>query len=137
MDYKVIVTERGAGRFQQEILIGERHRLIADEPVAVGGDDAGPAPFDFLMASLGACTSMTVRMYAERKEWPLRKVQVALRFDRTEGDDGRRVDRIERLIILEGDLSPEQRQRLLEIANKCPTHRVLQEPLRIDSRLSE
>lgn len=136
MSYTVIVTENGRGRYQQEIVVRDRHHLIADEPQSVGGDDAGPAPYDFLMSGLGACTAMTVRMYAERKQIALKKISVALRFDKVEVE-GRKVDRIELAITLDGDLSPEERQRLLEIANKCPTHRVLEQPLRIDSRLAD
>lgn len=137
MSSTVIVEENGRGRYQQDITVGDRHRLVADEPVDNGGEDVGPAPFDFLLAGLGACTSMTVRMYAERKEWPLKHVHVALRFDKVEDENGHKVDRIERIITLEGDFTEEQRQRLLEIANKCPVHRILQSPLRIDSRLAE
>ncbi|MBS1189052.1 MAG: OsmC-like protein [Rhodocyclaceae bacterium] len=137
MSHIVVVKENGLGRYQQEIIVGDRHRLIADEPVESGGDDMGPAPFDFLMAGLGACTSMTLRMYAERKEWPLEAVSVTLRFDKVADESGHKADRIERVIALAGNLTPEQRQRLLEIADKCPTHRVLQAPLRIDSRLAE
>jgi putative redox protein len=136
MPYTVIVTGNGRGRYQQEIVVRDRHHLIADEPVSVGGDDAGPAPYDFLMAGLGACTAMTVRIYAERKAMALRNVTVALRFDKVEVD-GSKVDRIDLAITLDGDLSPAERQRLLEIANKCPTHRVLEQPLRIDSRLTD
>lgn len=136
MSNTVIVSENGRGRYQQEIVVRGTHHLIADEPTSVGGDDAGPAPFDFLMAGLGACTSMTIRMYAERKQWPLTGVGVALRMDRVEVD-GHKVERIERVITLAGELDGEQRRRLLEIAEKCPTHRVLQQPLRIDSRLAD
>jgi putative redox protein len=137
MSHTVIVRENGLGRYQQDITVGERHRLVADEPVAVGGGDVGPAPFDFLLAGLGACTAMTVRMYAERKEWPLKQVSVSLRMDKVEDESGQKMDRIDQVVTLEGDFSPEQRQRLLEIAEKCPTHRILEKPLRIDSRLSE
>lgn len=137
MSQTVIVKENGLGRYQQDIIVGDRHRLVADEPVSNGGEDIGPAPFDFLLAGLGACTSMTVRMYAERKEWPLEHVSVQLHFDKVEDENGHKIDRIERVITLEGDLSPEQRARLLEIANKCPTHKILQQPLRIDSQLAE
>lgn len=137
MSRTVIVRESGHGRYQQDIIVGDRHRLVGDEPVEVGGDDMGPAPFDFILAGLGTCTSMTVRMYAQRKEWPLKHVAVAVRLDKLEDESGHKVERIERVITLEGDLSDEQRQRLLEIANKCPTHRFLQQPARIDSRLAE
>lgn len=136
MSQTVIVSENGQGRYQQEIVVGGRHRLLADEPVDVGGDDAGPAPFDFLLAGLGACTAMTLRMYAERKQWPLRQVSVALRFEKTAGE-GRPGERIVVEITLGGELDDTQRQRLLEIAGRCPTHRVLAQPLAIESRLLE
>lgn len=131
----VSVGENGQGRYQQSVRIG-RHSLIADEPVALGGGDAGPAPYDYLLAALGACTSITLRMYAEIKKLPLTSVKVDLRHEKTE-IDGRKVDRIERSISLEGDLSPEQRQRMLEIANKCPMYRTLSSELLIDSKLTE
>lgn len=135
MSTTVIVSENGQGRYQQEVIVGGRHRLIADEPESVGGADAGPAPFDFILAGLGACTAMTLRMYAERKEWPLAGVSVELSLDKVEVD-GKPADRIDRVITLTGELSAEQRERLLDIANKCPVHRLLQQPVRIDSRLA-
>jgi len=91
------------------------HTLTADESPAHGGRDAGPAPFDLLLSGLGACTAITLRMYAERKQWPVRKVAVDLRY-RKEGDRGR----VDRSIEVEGDLSAEQRTRLAEIAEKTP-----------------
>ena len=109
--------------------------MIADEPVSAGGGDAGPAPFEFVMAGLGACTAMTLRMYAERKGLALTHVSIALSHEKVE-IDGISRDRIERTISLEGDLSAEQRQRLLEIANKCPTHRALSQALVIESALA-
>jgi len=133
----VVVGENGRGPYQQTVYAG-KHRLIADEPPAMGGEDAGPEPMDFLLAGLGACTSITLRMYAERKDWPLTGISVALTHDTLELDGGRgKVDRIARVITLEGELSEEQRQRLLAIANKCPMHRTLQSNTRIDSRLSD
>jgi putative redox protein len=135
----LMVSENGLGRYQQTIEVG-RHTLIADEPAAAGGDDAGPSPFDFLLAALGSCTSMTLRMYAERKNLALIRVRVALTHQKIdiEGQGGsERIDRIERIITLEGDLSLEQRQRLLEIANKCPVYRTLQSEIRIDSRIAD
>jgi putative redox protein len=110
--------------------------LLADEPVSVGGADAGPAPFDYLMAGLGACTSMTLRMYAERKGLALRRVSVALVHDKATIDGVAR-DRVRRSITLDGDLSPEERARLLEIANKCPVHRALSQPLAIETELAD
>ena len=134
MSSKVIVAENGQGRYQQQVIAGQHH-LIADEPASMGGADAGPAPFDFIMSGLGACTSMTLRMYAERKELPLAKVGVELSHDKVEIDGVQR-DRITRHITLEGDLSPEQRQRLLEIANKCPVHRALSQSMQLDCTLT-
>nr|MBL8410690.1 OsmC family protein [Dechloromonas sp.] len=130
---EVVVAENGKGRYQQEVRVGQ-HVLLADEPESVGGADAGPAPFDFLMAALGACTSMTLRMYAERKGLALTGVSVALSHEKIDLDGVRR-DRISRRITLHGDLDPAQRQRMLEIANKCPVHKTLSQPVLIDSEL--
>jgi len=127
----VRVAEAGEGRFAQLIEAG-RHRLRADEPVAAGGDDSGPGPYDLLLAGLGACTSMTVRMYAEQKKWPLQRVTVDLKHDKVHATDCAecetregKIDKIGRVLTLEGNLDDSQRQRLLEIANKCPVHRTL------------
>ncbi len=130
----VVVAENGKGRYQQAVTVGQ-HQLIADEPVPVGGADAGPAPFDFIMSGLGACTSMTLRMYAERKGLPLTSIRVELSHRKVELDGVQR-DCIDRKITLDGDLSDEQRQRLLEIANKCPVHRALSQSILLDCVLS-
>lgn len=130
----VVVAENGKGRYQQAVTAGQ-HQLIADEPASMGGGDAGPAPFDFIMSGLGACTSMTLRMYAERKSLPLTRISVALSHDKIEVDGVTR-DRINRTITLDGDLSDEQRQRLLEIANKCPVHRALSQSILLDCALA-
>ena len=131
----VVVAENGEGRYQQAVSAGA-HRLLADEPVSMGGADAGPAPYDYLLTALGACTSMTLRMYAELKKLPLTRVSVALSHEKIEVD-GQKVDRITREITLEGELTPEQRQRMLEIANRCPIHRTLSGGVNIDSRLAD
>jgi len=131
----VVVAENGLGRYQQSVQIGD-HRLIADEPTSVGGEDAGPAPFDFLLTALGACTSMTLRMYAERKGLKLTGVSVELSHEKKE-IEGIVRDRITRHITLEGELSAAERQRLLEIANKCPVHRSLSQPMLIESELRD
>lgn len=130
----VVVAENGKGRYQQDVTVGQ-HQLIADEPASMGGADAGPAPFDFLMSGLGACTSMTLRMYAERKGLALTKVSVTLSHEKVEVDGVTR-DCIHRDITLEGDLTDEQRQRLLEIANKCPVHRALSQSMLLDCALA-
>lgn len=133
MSGNVVVRENGLGRYQQEVIAGE-HRLLADEPASMGGGDAGPAPFEFLMAGLGACTSMTLRMYAERKELALHQVHVELSHRKIDVDGTPR-DCIERRITLDGELTPEQRQRLLEIAGKCPVHRALSQSFQLDLAL--
>jgi uncharacterized OsmC-like protein/alpha-beta hydrolase superfamily lysophospholipase len=127
----VVVRETGRGRFQQEITVGV-HRFLADEPVEVGGLDSGPGPYDFVLAGLGACTAMTLRVYAERKALPLERVTVELTHSRIHAADCAdcetkegMLDRIERAIALRGALDAEQRRRLLEIADKCPVHRTL------------
>ena len=139
---EVVVAEAGGGgRFAQLIRAG-RHRLGADEPRAMGGDDSGPTPYDLLLAGLGACTAMTLRLYADRKGWSLQRTTVRLRHDKIhahdcegcETEDGR-IDRIRREIVIEGSLDAAQRQRLLEIADKCPVHRTLRAEVLIDSRL--
>ncbi len=132
----VVVKENGRGPYQQTVSIG-KHRLIADEPLAMGGTDAGPAPFDLLLASLGACTSITLRMYAERKKLPLTGLNVELAHDRVDVEGRGKIDCISRRITLEGKLTVEQRSALLAIANKCPMYRTLQSEIRIDSRLAE
>lgn len=138
---RVLVTERGTGRFAQVVRVGERHALLADEPLGIG-DDTGPAPYDFLLAGLGACTSMTLRMYADRKGWPLEGVAVRLSHDRIHADDceacasaSGRIDLIDREVLLEGPLDDEQRRRLLEIAERCPVHQTLESETRVATRL--
>jgi putative redox protein len=142
-DGEVLVRSLRASRLGQEVLVGP-HRLVADEPASVGGDDAGPDPYELLLASLGACTSMTLRLHADRKGWPVESVAVRLRHDRihaedradcSEGTTGR-VDRIERVVDVRGDLSDEQRARLLEIAGRCPVHRTLLAEKTIPTRLA-
>jgi uncharacterized OsmC-like protein/fermentation-respiration switch protein FrsA (DUF1100 family) len=127
----VVVRETGGGRFQQEVTVGT-HRFLADEPLEVGGLDSGPGPYDLLLAGLGACTAMTLRLYAERKALPLERVTVRLDHSRIHAADCAdcetkegMLDRIDRAITLRGALDAEQRRRLLEIADKCPVHRTL------------
>jgi putative redox protein len=138
---EVIVSETGDGKFTQTVRTGDHH-LVADEPRSVGGDDLGPGPYDFVLAGLGACTSMTVRMYAERKGWPLERVTVGLRHKKIHAEDCAdcetktgKLDEIERWLAFEGDLDDDQRARLLEIADKCPVHRTLTHEVKIRSTL--
>ena len=136
----VVVRGRAAG-FAQEIHAGP-HRLHADEPASAGGTDSGPSPYDLLLAALGACTSMTVAMYARRKAWPLDEVTVHLRHSKIYATDCAEcetkegmLDRIERDIHFAGQLTEEQRSKLLEIANKCPVHRTLTSEIDIETRV--
>ncbi len=137
----VVVTEAGDGKFAQTINVG-RHWLRADEPPSVGGDDSGLSPYQLLSASLGACTSMTMRMYADHKKWPIGRISVRVHHEKIHAADCAecektegKVDRIEREIEIEGELSEEQRHRLLEIADKCPVHRTLHSQVVVTSRL--
>jgi putative redox protein len=137
----VVVTEPGDGKLANDVHIGAHH-LVADEPVAAGGGDLGPSPYDFLLAGLGACTSMTLRLYADRKGWPLTGVRVSLEHTRVHADDCAscetkegRMERVTRVIALEGPLDAEQQRRLLQIAEKCPVHRTLHAGIWIVSRL--
>ncbi len=140
---QVVVQETRAGKFQQTISVGP-HRLTADEPIAAGGQDTGPGPYDFLLAGLGACTSMTMRLYAERKSLPLDRVTVTLKHSKIYAKDCAEcetregmLDRIERVIAMDGALDPEQRKRLMEIADKCPVHRTLTSEIRIVTKAAE
>jgi putative redox protein len=134
----VTCTEDG---YRTEVTAG-RHTLVADEPEDVGGTDAGPSPYDLLLSALGTCTGMTLRMYADRKEWPLEEAIVRLSHEKIHAKDCEhcdsqegRVDHIDREIEVTGDLTPEQRERLLEIANKCPVHRTLHGEIHVASSL--
>lgn len=137
---EAIVTGSATG-FAQEIAIGPHH-LRADEPVPLGGTDTGPNPYDLLIAALGACTSMTVSLYARRKQWPLERVTVRLRHSKIHAVDCEecetkegKIDRIDCDVELQGALSEEQRARLREIATKCPVHKTLTSEVQIRTRL--
>lgn len=138
-----VVVNTGPTGFRTDVLAAG-HRLIADEPVSVGGTDLGPGPYDLLMSGLGACTSMTLRMYADRKKWDLRGATVRLRHRKIHVKDcedcdspSGRVDEITRELVLEGDLDDEQRARLLEIADKCPVHRSLHGEVKVRTSLAD
>ncbi len=137
----VVVASTGAGPFEQALLDG-RHALHADEPVAVGGGDAGPSPYELLLMALGSCTSMTVNVFAARKKWALDQVVVRLRHERVHADDcvncddpKSKIDRILCSIELIGALDEAQRDQLLEIAKKCPVHRTLTNKIEIRTDL--
>ncbi len=136
----VVVQETRASKLQQTITSGP-HQLLADEPVAVGGADTGPGPYDLLLSALGACTSMTMRMYADRKSLPVERITVTLKHNKIHAEDCAEcetreglIDQIDRVIAIEGALDADQRKRLMEIADKCPVHRTLKSEVRILTR---
>ena len=140
---QVVVRETGNGKFQNKVTVGP-HALLADEPVASGGEDTGPGPYDFLLASLGACKSMTMRLYADRKSFPLERATVTLRHGRIHAQDCAEcetkegmLDQIEVEIGLQGALDADQRKRIVEIADKCPVHRTLTSEIRIVTRAAD
>ena len=139
----VVVRETRNSKLQQTISIGP-HRLLADEPVAAGGEDSGPGPYDFLLAALGACKSMTMRLYADRKSLPLERATVTLHHSKIHAQDCAEcetregmLDQIDVAIGLEGALDAAQRKRILEIADKCPVHRTLTSEIRIVTRAAD
>ena len=138
---KRVVVRTGGTGYQTEIRMG-RHGFISDEPIGVGGADSGPNPYDYLLAALGACTSITLRMFADRKGWPLNEIVVRLNHENIHADDCRKCEtkagrmlRIERELDLVGPLDDHQRNRLLEIADRCPVGRALRGEVFIDTRL--
>jgi len=137
-----VVTETREGKFQQTVVVGP-HRFLADEPVAAGGLDTGPGPYDLLTAALGTCTAMTLRLYADQKGLPLAGVSVRLTHEKIHAADCAtcetkegKIDRIDRTVALDGPLDAAQRARLLEIADKCPVHRTLTSEVEIRTALA-
>jgi uncharacterized OsmC-like protein/pimeloyl-ACP methyl ester carboxylesterase len=139
----VVVRETRNSRFQNSVTVGPHH-LVADEPAAVGGADSGPGPYDYVLAGLGACTSMTMRMYAERKSLPLDRVTVTLSHSKIHAEDCAEcetrvgmLDQFDRVIAMEGALDAEQRKKLMEIADKCPVHRTLTSEIHIVTKAAD
>jgi uncharacterized OsmC-like protein/pimeloyl-ACP methyl ester carboxylesterase len=140
---QVVVRETRNSKFQQTVTVGPHH-LIADEPAAAGGDDTGPGPYDFLLAGLGACTSMTMRLYADRKSLPVERITVTLTHGKIHAEDCAEcethegmLDQIDRVIAIDGTLDAEQHRKMMEIADKCPVHRTLKSEIRILTRTAE
>jgi uncharacterized OsmC-like protein len=138
-----VVVRGNASKFLQEVVSG-KHHLRADEPISVGGSDAAPGPYDYLLVALGVCTSMTVGLYARRKNWPLEKITVSLRHSRIHAKDCEEcetkegmLDRIDTEIELTGSLTSEQRTKLMEIAAKCPVHRTLKSEINIRLQVAQ
>jgi putative redox protein len=137
----VVIVRGAATGFSQEIMAGS-HQFVSDEPASAGGTGSGPTPYDLMLAALGSCTSMTVAMYARRKQWALERVTVRLRHSRVHADDcaacetgETKIALIERDLELDGVLDGEQRARLLAIANRCPVHLTLTSQIDIRTRL--
>lgn len=127
--------------FRTEVDVGGHH-LVVDEPVPVGGTDAGPSPYEMLLAALGACTAMTLRLYADRRKWPLERVRVSLQHHKVHAQDCADCDRkpakmdvVDRVVFLDGALSDEQRAKLLEIAERCPVHQTLQSKIHVNTKV--
>jgi len=125
MSDTITVSERPGGKYTNDVR-SSRHHLYADEPVRLGGADLGPTPYEFLCAALGACTSITMRMYADRKKWPIKDIKVDVTHKKQTDEDGVTTDLFQRVILITCDLKQAQRDRLIEIANKCPVHRTLE-----------
>jgi putative redox protein len=139
---EVVVTSKG--KLRNEVRYGAGHSFITDEPVAVGGEDAGPDPYTLLLAALGSCISMTVTLYARRKQWPLESVSVRLGQNRMHTKDCKEceqmegyIHRIERSVSFTGPLTEDQRARLREIAHKCPVHKTLTSPIVIAEAIDD
>jgi len=138
-----VIVARTEEGYRTEV-VANGHPLVADEPTRVGGTNRGPTPYELLASALGACTSITLRMYADRKDWPLEAVEVRLRHEKVHCEDcaepdrpGAKIDRFTREITLEGELDDEQRRRMLQIADRCPVHRTLKEPVEVTTTLKE
>jgi putative redox protein len=140
----VRVSEADPAGFLQDVEAGPKHHLLADEPATYGGTDAGPTPYQFLSAGLGACTSMTVRMYARRKGWPLEHVSVDISHNKVHAQDcadcpdkNAKIDVFQRVIRLDGPLDADQRAKLLAIADRCPVHRTMEGVIKVETVLAE
>jgi putative redox protein len=136
------VSEADPNGFLQDVQSGPRHHTYADEPLAYGGTNKGMTPYGFIAAGLGACTSMTIRMYARRKGWPLESVSVDVCHDKVHAQDAlpsgpAKIDQFTRVIYLSGPLDSDQRARLLEIADRCPVHRTLEHGAKVMTRLDD
>jgi putative redox protein len=142
-DKKIVHIHLGNENYKTVMTAGN-HELISDEPEKVGGKDLGPDPYDYLLMSLGSCSVITMRMYADRKEWPVEDIYIEMRHFKDHADDCEdcddpkaRIDKIEKEIIIKGDLSDDQIERLLEISKKCPVHRTLLNEVEIKSTVEK
>jgi putative redox protein len=131
----VIVKERAGGKYTQDVLTS-RHHLYADEPASYGSADLGPTPYEYLCAALGACTTITLRMYVERKKWPVDHLGCEVSHKKVVGGDNGSYDVFTRTLTIEGDVDAAQRQRIMEIANKCPVHKTLESSSHVETQLA-
>lgn len=131
----VIVRERPGGKYTQDVLTS-RHHLFADEPETFGSADIGPTPYEYLCAALGACTTITLRMYAERKKWSVDHIACEVKHKKSVREGGQSHDVFTRTLSIQGELDDEQRQRMKEIANKCPVHRTLEHQAHVETELT-
>ena len=137
-----MVVSGPATGFRTEVEVGG-HRLVVDEPIAVGGADGGPTPYEMLLAGLGACTAMTLRLYADRRNWPLERARISLRHRKVHAQDcvdcvtkPAKMDVVDRVITLEGALTEEQRAKLLEIAERCPVQQTLGSKIQVNTKIA-
>lgn len=142
-DKKIVHFHLGNENYKTVMTAG-RHELLSDEPKTAGGKDTGPDPYDYLLMSLGSCTAITVKMYAKRKKWPIDDIFVEMRHYKSHAEDCKdcddpkaKIDRIEKEIIIKGDIDDEQLMRLLEISKKCPVHRTLLGDIDIHSEIEK
>jgi len=140
---RTVVVEGPRSGFRTQVTI-DRHRLTVDEPLPVGGTDAGPSPYEMLLAALGSCTAMTLRLYADRKKWPLERVVVKLRHRKVHAQDcvdcehkPAKIDTIDRVLELEGPLDEAQRAKLLEMSERCPVHQTLRSAIQVNTTLGQ
>ncbi|MFO7799505.1 MAG: OsmC family protein [Rhodohalobacter sp.] len=140
---KIVHLHLGNENYKTVMTAG-RHELISDEPKSAGGQDTGPDPYDYLLMSLGSCTVITLKMYADRKNWPLEDIYVEMLHHKSHAEDCKdcddpkaKIDKIEKAIIIKGDLTEKQLQRLMEISKKCPVHRTLLNDIDIDTEIEK
>jgi len=136
-----VVVSGPATGFRTDVEVGGHH-LVVDEPIAVGGADQGPTPYEMLLAALGACTAMTLRIYADKRKWPLERARVTLQHRKVHAQDCvdcdtkvAKMDVVERVLFLDGTLTEEQKAKLVEIAERCPVHQTLRSKIQVNTRV--
>lgn len=128
-----VTVNIGIEKYKTEVLIGA-HSLLIDEPVLMGGKDLGPTPIDLLLSSLGTCKAITMRMYADQKNWPLNSIEIALEAEVLKSENGQ-LTQINVQVKFNGDLDEKQKERILRVGEKCPVHKILNNPIQIETNL--